>query len=244
MDDLLPGYEEQMFSKRPFTERGVRASQGNDGDGGDDGDDDLFLTYDPYISGDFTQAPLLPVPVLLRQTQATRALQCLKRESTYKDTVSRFMKNKLMPINRLDLLSRQFLFIYFKSVLTDIQQNIDYSNTTPIIVQNVISLDGYKQFKSRYEMNELNPESVLNIDAFTYEQKVYLCVYYFLKMKQLHLSDQEIEASSLLCIEGGSKNGSKNGSKKMKKDRYSKKSKKSKTKGKKMYTVRSRKQRH
>jgi hypothetical protein len=227
MDDLLPGYEEQMFSQRPFRDvRSVRAPEGNGGD-------DLFLPYDPYTNGDFTQPkPPLPVPVLLRETQPTRALQCLKRERTYKEVVDHFMKNKSMPVNSLDLLSKQFLYIFFRSVLVEIQQNIDYSYNSPIIVQNVISLDGYKQFRSRYESNELNPESALNIRTFTYEQKVYLCVYYFLKMKQLNLTEEEIETSSLLCLEGGGK--------KTKKYRYSKKSK---TKAKKKYKLQSRKRR-
>lgn len=230
-DDLLPGDEEQMFSKRPFRDvRSIRAPEGNDGDG-----DDQILPYDPYTSGDFTQPqPLLPIPVLSRERQPTRALQCVKREHTYKESVNRFMKNKLLPINSLDLLTRQFLFIYFRSVLAEIQQNIDYSYNSPIIVQNVISLDGYKQFRSRYESNELNPESALNISAFTYEQKVYLCVYYFLKMKQLNLTEEEIEASSLLCLEG------EGGGKKTKKYRHSKKSK---SKAKRRYKIRSRKRR-
>ena len=227
-DDLLPGDEEQMFSQRPFRDvRSVRAPQGNDHG------DDPFLPYDPYTSGDFTQPqPLLPIPVLSHQRQSTRALQCLKREHTNKESVDRFMENKLIPVNRLDLLNRQFLFIYFRSVLDEIQQNIDYSYSSPIIVQNVISLDGYKQFRSRYESNELNPESALNISAFSYEQKVYLCVYYFLKMKQLNLTEEEIEASYLLCLEGGGK--------KPKKYRYSKKSK---SKAKRRYKIRSRKRR-
>ena len=210
MDQLLPGDEEDMFRVRPpepFVHTDLKS----------DGDDDLFITYDPYESGDFTLPPLPPVLPGQRPMIKASSSSCLKETGLrYEDAVNSFLMHKSkLPFDKLPLLFKQFLFIYFRKLLLELQQDIHYSPQNLIIVEDYINSPDYNQFVNEYESG-LTPESVLSIDFLTHQQKVYLCVYYFLKMNELKLTNKDVRDLDILCLEGG---------KKMKKYRYSKKSK-------------------
>lgn len=226
-NDLLPGDETDMFKRRPSGSAQVQGSVSDDDDDGS-----TFITYDPYTTGQFILPPLPDMlPLLLPQKQVSSCSRT--SESTYKKAVDDFMKNKSTPLYRLDLLTRQFLYIYFNNKISEIQQDIEYKQSSPIVIENIIESPGYKEFKSMYEGSALTPESVMDIKMFTLQQKVFLCVYYFFKLNQLNLTQEQKNESSYLCTEGG-------GRKKMKKYRYSKKLK---TKSKIKYKLQSRKRR-